>query len=81
MIILENKKLNTFVMLVDDNSIDNFVNTKVIDRYQFADEVILFKKSRKALEYLSALNTAPESQVPDVLFLDLNMPDINGLIF
>jgi CheY-like chemotaxis protein len=75
-------KQNATVMLVDNSSIDNFVNTKIITRYQFADNVIPFNKASKALKYLLELNSkASSTEIPSVLFLDLDMPEINGFEF
>lgn len=78
---IENKKIQNTVILVDDSSIDNFVNTKIITRYQFADEVVLFTKSKKALAFILALNSGPEKDIPGVLFWDLDMPEIDGFEF
>lgn len=72
---------NPTVMLVDNSTIDNFVNSKIIIRYQFAANVIPFTKASKALKYLLELNSADESEIPSVLFLDLDMPEINGYEF
>ncbi len=73
--------VNPTVMLVDNSSIDNFVNAKIITRYQFATNVIPFTKATKALKFLLELNSADESEIPSVLFLDLDMPEINGYEF
>ena len=75
----ENAKYS-MVMLVDDSSIDNFVNKKVIERYRFSDAVLTFTKARQALRYLLRLNQSGEA-VPEILFLDLNMPEIDGFEF
>lgn len=72
---------NIAVMLVDNSSIDNFVNTKIITRYEFALNVLPFTKASKALKFLLELNSADESDIPSVLFLDLDMPEINGFEF
>ena len=72
---------NPTVMLVDNSPIDNFVNTKIITRYQFANTVIPFTKASKALQFLLELSSADESELPSVLFLDLDMPEINGFEF
>ncbi|MCW3104960.1 MAG: hypothetical protein JWO09_3400 [Bacteroidetes bacterium] len=68
-------------MLVDDSSIDNFVNKKVISRYEFATTVLEFTKARDALKYLLQLNADTEATIPAVMFLDLDMPEINGFEF
>lgn len=69
------------VMLVDNSSIDNFVNSKIITRYQFAPNVLSFTRASKALKYLIELNSASLSDIPFLLFLDLDMPEMNGFEF
>jgi CheY-like chemotaxis protein len=77
----EIKGFHNLVMLVDDSSIDNFVNTKVIRRNNFADDVVEFTKSEHALKYLIRLNNEENAIVPGILFLDLDMPEIDGFEF
>lgn len=78
---IENKIVKNTVVLVDDNTIDNFINTKIITRYQFANNILSFEKSIDALKYLLDLNKAPENEIPGLLFLDLDMPEIDGFEF
>ena len=76
---MASKKL---VMLVDDSFIDNFVNQKIIKRNKFAEKIITFRKSEEALKYLSDEGEKSNtSNIPDILFLDSNMPLINGFQF
>jgi CheY-like chemotaxis protein len=74
----ENMPSYPLVILVDDSPIDNFVNKKIISRYGFADDVIAFTKSREALSYLIKLNNNETEIIPSILFLDLDMPEIDG---
>jgi CheY-like chemotaxis protein len=67
------------VMLVDDSSIDNFVNQKIIERYGFARETVAYTRPAKALKALSEVQ--PGEPLPDIIFLDLNMPLMNGFQF
>lgn len=70
------------ILLIDDSSIDNFVNQKIIHRYDFAEKVIAFTKTRQALQYLLKINNNTfMDDVPDIIFLDLNMPEIDGFEF
>jgi len=69
------------VMLIDDSSIDNFVNKKIIERYGFAAEVLAFTRARHALKHLLQLKNAADDQIPSIIFLDLNMPEIDGYEF
>lgn len=72
--------IHGLVMLVDDSSIDNFVNKKVMERYGFSANVLTFTRARQALRHLLKLNQGGE-EVPELLFLDLNMPEIDGFEF
>lgn len=66
------------VMLVDDNEIDLFINQKVLEFHGFAHELITFRSGRQALDFLLQAQTA---SLPDVIFLDLNMPVVDGFRF
>lgn len=68
------------VLLVDDSSIDNFVNQKMIERNKFSEKVIAFTRATKALEYLIGLDkdNLHACEIPSFIFLDLNMPIMDG---
>ena len=65
------------VFLVDDNEVDLFVQKRFIEMKKFAGNILTFSSPSKALE---ALITNP-NQVPGIIFLDLNMPLLNGFEF
>ena len=73
------KKIN-LVMLVDDNDTDNFISQKIIELNGFADRVIAKNSGKSALEYLEANENSP-AELPDVIFLDINMPIVDGFVF
>lgn len=64
------------ILLVDDDSITNFINKTFLSKYFPEVEILIFDKPRKALDYLYACN---ESKI--FLFLDINMPLITGWQF
>jgi CheY-like chemotaxis protein len=68
------------VMIVDDNEVDLYIGERNIQKYGFAEEVILKESAIKALEYLRSLAATPEL-LPDVIFLDIQMPQLNGFGF
>ena len=62
------------VMLVDDQKMANFITRKLIEVTGFSTEVVDYTIPQKALLDLSNTN-------PDLIFLDLNMPEVNGWQF
>ena len=81
MMILENIK-TTKVMLVDDSDTDLFINETMIKYAHFSDNVISFTSSTKALDHLKSFNEkTPLEEIPDIIFLDINMPLLNGFEF
>jgi len=65
------------VMIIDDAHIDRFVGDRVIRKSGFADSVICMESGYDALDYLLS-NVA---FLPEVIFLDLNMPGMTGFEF
>lgn len=68
------------VMLVDDSDTDNFINKRILELSGFGYRIEIKNSGKSALEYLEAMQD-DEENIPDVLFLDINMPVISGFIF
>ncbi len=73
------KTLNC-IMLVDDDADDNFIHERVIKRSNAAEHVIAKQTGMEAIEYLKS-NQDNDRQPPDLIFLDINMPGMNGWEF
>lgn len=68
------------VMLVDDNETDNFISEKIIEMTGFADRVVVMDSGSAALEYIR--NAGDDlNEIPDIIFLDINMPFVDGFVF
>lgn len=68
------------VMLVDDNDTDNFIHKRVIELTGFCKTIIVKNSGKSALDYLEANKFNPEL-LPSIIFLDINMPIVDGFVF
>ncbi len=68
------------VMLVDDNDTDNFISKRIIEITKFAKEVEIKNSGKSALEYLEQ-NKENSEKLPNIIFLDINMPIVDGFVF
>jgi CheY-like chemotaxis protein len=68
--------MNTY--LIDDDHISNFLTEKALKREGFSNNIASFLSGEEAFAFLVE-NLA--AQIPDVVFLDLNMPVMNGWEF
>jgi len=68
------------IMLIDDNDDDNMFHERVIKKGNYADVIVTRQTGMAALEYLKDKQNH-ENEHPDLIFLDINMPGMNGWEF
>jgi response regulator RpfG family c-di-GMP phosphodiesterase len=73
------KKLKV-IMLVDDDQDDNFFHEREIQKTNPEIFFIEMTNGLDALEYLES-NKENKDMLPDLIFLDINMPHIDGWEF
>lgn len=64
-------------VLIDDSDIDLFIQRRFLEVYRFSAELTSYQSAEEALEKLGGR----AQNIPDVIFLDLNMPNIDGFGF
>ncbi len=67
-------------LLIDDNNTDNYIAKHIITQSNKADRITIKNSAIKALEYLNTINHANEEFI-DIIFLDINMPEMDGFDF
>ena len=68
------------VMIIDDVQIDRIIAQRVVAKYGFAEQTVAFEGALDALKHLRE-NENNMDLLPDVIFLDINMPEMNGFDF
>ena len=65
------------ILLVDDNVHDNFFHERILKKNGFGNNISVATNGYEALEILlkPSANTSP---LPDLIFLDINMPGMTG---
>lgn len=76
------KKVNC-ILLVDDNPADNEFHKIIINDSKVCNNVKIATSGSKALEYIIKSGTEGDTDFPkpDLIFLDINMPGMNGFEF
>jgi CheY-like chemotaxis protein len=78
------QKLNC-ILVIDDDEPTNFFNHMILEELGCAEHIKTVQSGQEALEYLGK-SESPESDKnlypsPDLVFLDINMPAMNGWEF
>ncbi len=69
------------VLLIDDNEINNVMHERLIEIAGFGQNIAVMPSGVDALEYLKTVVANDLSKVPDIIFLDIRMPIIDGFGF
>ena len=78
------QKLNC-VLLIDDDEPTNFMSNMVLEEAECASHIQIMQSGKNALDYLLKSDTDNSEDVnlpyPELIFLDINMPAMNGWEF
>lgn len=73
------------VMLIDDNEIDNLINQKMVEAAGLSKYIYTHTGAKSAIEFLKNIEQLDDNVVssvlPDVIFLDIDMPLMDGFQF
>jgi CheY-like chemotaxis protein len=71
------RKLNK-ILLVDDDSTSNFLTQMILEDLQVTDTIVVKKNGQEALDYINETCMQQGQSCPELIFLDINMPIMDG---
>ncbi|MBG8552522.1 response regulator [Hymenobacter guriensis] len=70
------------IVLVDDNETTSFLNNRLLNRLEVAEQIQTFSKAEQAFQELwGSQNAEPRADAPNLVFVDLKMPGMDGFEF
>jgi CheY-like chemotaxis protein len=69
------------LLCIDDDPITIMLSKMVMTRAAYAKEIVTAQNGEEALAYLDGLMATENSPIPNLIFLDLNMPIMGGWEF
>jgi CheY-like chemotaxis protein len=79
-----NEKKYYAAMLIDDNEIDNIINSKMIESCSFSEVTYTHNTASSAVDFLKNLAKIVEDgddKIPQYIFLDIDLPVMDGFQF
>ena len=70
-----------FLLFVDDDLASNYYHEYILKDVEIVEETKSFLSSQEALNFLKSASEKGEAKLPDVIFLALNIHEINGWDF
>jgi len=68
------------VMIIDDNTIDLYISSRLIIKNYFGKKVLEYSDTKEALKYLQE-NQDNIAVLPQIIFVDIYMPEMSGFGF
>ena len=71
-------KKEVIILLVEDNEGDIVLTVEALREAKIHNKVIVVRDGEEALSYLYKEGNYADAEMPDIIFLDINLPRIDG---
>jgi CheY-like chemotaxis protein len=71
---------NTIICIIDDDDIYQFTISRTLEIQHAAEQILTFPDGEMAFQFITE-NLDTPARLPDVIFLDINMPVMDGWQF
>ena len=68
------------ICIIDDDDVYQFTITKAIQKNSIVKKILVFSDGKEGIDFLID-NVANVEDIPDIIFLDINMPIMDGWQF
>lgn len=76
------KKKTSLACIIDDDGMYIRLLKKIIEARKLCNNLLIFNNGKESIDYFEAiLKNLHEEEVPDIMFIDLNMPIMDGWEF
>ncbi len=69
------------ILLVDDDPITNYLSRALLGSLSYGSQIDVARNGKEALDLLTEHQSDPAHPLPDLIFLDINMPVMDGFEF
>lgn len=69
------------ILLIDDDEPTNYLNNILLTEMKLAEEIVIMQTAIEALNYIDEKKKKDPSLLPELIFLDLNLPAMDGWEF
>jgi two-component SAPR family response regulator len=68
------------IVIIDDDDISNYLLVRLLKKLDICEDIRLLRNGSEGLTFISQ-NFMRKLPLPDLIFLDMNMPVLNGVEF